>query len=374
MNPTPKRLASLCQAGLYVMTIVCFLIAIGLPFFSVVSAQRKPSRKPQPARVARKQPIDYSKFSHATPKHRAACNSCHKAPTQNWRDVRAFPDIADYPSHDACVACHRRQFFIGARPPICTICHVNVSPHDDKRLAFRNPPGPRQFTIEFPHDRHQDVIALFERFIRNKRSQFVRAMFTHSSGVVQQKYNFYNCEICHASSTKTPAAPAAGWIDNYVPPVDTFKASPDSHAACFNCHWSAKAPTSQSCDGCHRLANAPYPASAVPERKSMKFRHDGGGDRRSHAVPPTECTVCHINITKAATVVGLKPDVPITACTECHNKDGLRQDLNQELAAIDKDRSFVCIYCHTSDVGHRDPPASHYLIAEREPLKPRVQR
>jgi len=82
-----------------------------------------------------------------------------------------------------------------------------------------------------------------------------------------------------------------------------------------------------------------------------------------------ECTVCHINITKAANLRGLKPDVPITSCTECHNKDGLRLDVSRELEAVDKNRQFVCVYCHTSDVGRLDAPASHYLIAGRQPIK-----
>jgi hypothetical protein len=99
-----------------------------------------------------------------------------------------------------------------------------------------------------------------------------------------------------------------------------------------------------------------------PLRISMKFRHA----REQHTA---ECTTCHINITKASTLRGLNPDVPITSCTECHNKDGLRLDVSKELEALDKNRQFVCSYCHTSDVGRRDAPASHYLIAGREALK-----
>ncbi len=44
-------------------------------------------------------------------------------------------------------------------------------------------------------------------------------------------------------------------------------------------------------------------------------------------------------------------------------------EISSELEAIDKNRDFVCVYCHTSDVGRRDPPASHYLSAERPPIK-----
>jgi hypothetical protein len=100
----------------------------------------------------------------------------------------------------------------------------------------------------------------------------------------------------------------------------------------------------------------------------LTFMHEGGGEKRVHVA---ECTTCHINITKAATLRGLKPDVPITSCTECHNKEGLRQDLGKELSAIDKNKSFTCVYCHTSNIGSQDPPGSHYLIAERPPLKRR---
>lgn len=261
---------------------------------------------------------DYSKFSHSTQKHQAACNTCHKI---------TFPDIKDYPSHDACVSCHRPQFFRGARPAICSVCHSKTSPRDEARFAFRNPASTLQFTIEFPHDRHQDVIALLR--------------FAHPP----QQYN--NCTICHA------------------PRTPTFKAVPTGHASCFNCHWKSQQPVADNCNGCHKLTT-PHAPIDQHSRISIKFIHEGGGERKQHVA---ECTTCHINITKAATLRGLKPDVPITSCTECHNKDGLRQDLSKELTAIDKDRAFVCAYCHAPNVGSLDPPASHYLIAERPPLK-----
>src|ERR1044072_7631027 len=174
---------------------------------------------------------DYSKFSHSTEKHRAACNSCHKI---------TFPDIKDYPGHDACVSCHRSQFFRGARPPICSVCHSKTSPRDDARYAVLNPAPKRQFAIEFPHDKHQDVIALLR--------------FAHAP----QNYN--NCTICHASRTAT------------------FKAAPKDHASCFNCHWKSQQPIAENCNGCHKLTT-PYVANDHPSRISMKFIHDGGGER-----------------------------------------------------------------------------------------------
>src|SRR5688572_31673237 len=94
--------------------------------------------------------VDYTKFSHSTPKHKSACNTCHKPPTKNWTKASAFPDVADFPDHDACVSCHRAQFFRGARPPICSVCHSKTSPRDDARYAFRKPASNLQFSIEFP--------------------------------------------------------------------------------------------------------------------------------------------------------------------------------------------------------------------------------
>ncbi|HET6855039.1 MAG TPA: hypothetical protein VFH46_22245 [Pyrinomonadaceae bacterium] len=226
------------------------------------------------------------------------------------------------------MSCHRPQFFRGARPAICSVCHSKTSPRDEARFAFRNPASTLQFTIEFPHDRHQDVIALLR-------------LFAHPP----QQYN--NCTICHA------------------PRTPTFKAVPTGHASCFNCHWKSQQPVADNCNGCHKLTT-PHAPIDQHSRISIKFIHEGGGERKQHVA---ECTTCHINITKAATLRGLKPDVPITSCTECHNKDGLRQDLSKELTAIDKDRAFVCAYCHAPNVGSLDPPASHYLIAERPPLK-----
>lgn len=300
--------------------------------------------------------VDYTKFSHSTPKHKSACNTCHKPPTKNWTKVSSFPDVADFPDHVACVSCHRAQFFRGTRPPICSVCHSKTSPRDDVRYAFRNPASRLQFTIEFPHDRHQDVIA------QRAQNPWRFRVLAHAA-----PQNFNNCTLCHAQATVVSKPPSGGWIDSYVPPLATFKASPVDHSSCFNCHWKSQEPVATNCNGCHKLATSDVAANA-PTRISLKFIHDGGGEKKQHVA---ECTTCHINITKSATLRGLKPDVPITSCTECHNKEGLRQDLNKELIALDKNRAFTCVYCHTSNIGSLDAPASHYLIAQRPPLKRR---
>lgn len=58
--------------------------------------------------------IDYSNFSHPTHvvREKLACGSCHKFPTNNWKEVRkgdaAFPDVAEFPEHATCLNCHRQ--------------------------------------------------------------------------------------------------------------------------------------------------------------------------------------------------------------------------------------------------------------------------
>ena len=345
------------------VTCAASILCIGICMLGPNAAAQR--RKLRRATTARSNPTatDYSHFSHATKKHQAACNTCHKVPTDNWKSVRDYPDVADFPGHDACVSCHRAQFFKGAKPTICSDCHSKVSPRDDGRFAFRNPAGKRQFLIEFPHDKHQDVIAQLFRKLRIERPQFIRAGFSTSVSFADEKTKHYNnCEICHQPRTAAPAAPATGWPDAVLPAADTFKLAPLSHASCFNCHWKSQQPVSENCAGCHKLATQPFVWVDSPQRISLKFRHG----REPHT---QECTTCHINITKSATLRGLKPDVPITACSECHNKAPTHLEIPNELVAIDKNRDFVCTYCHTSDVGRRDPPASHYLSSGLPPKK-----
>jgi LSD1 subclass zinc finger protein len=385
-KPRTGRIRKLVTAFGSSLTVLLFLFWLA-SFSDTTQAQRRNRRQ---TRSSSKAGIDYSRFSHATEKHQAACNTCHKIPSRNWQRAGSFPDVIDYPDHDACVSCHRPQFFRGARPVICSICHVKVSPRDEARFAFRNPSSQRQFTIEFPHDKHQDVIARTQNPLDSKRqfksiqngsgsdrlqlsgplgklnavtsatgSVFMRASFKVTP-VDDKTKTYNNCTICHAGR-ENPSPPSGGWIDSFVPGVGTFKSVPTSHASCFNCHWRAQPPVSRECSGCHKLAKPYASVDSVP-RLSMKFTHA----REQHV---DECTTCHINITRSASLRGLTPDVPITACTGCHNQIGKREDLEAELAKLAKDKNFVCTYCHTSDKGNLDPPASHYLVTGRKPTK-----
>ncbi len=335
------------------LIVAMTLFSCGLLFFSIDNTS---GQRTQPRRRA----IDYSKFSHSTKQHQAACNTCHEVPSSGWQKVSTYPDIKDYPGHDACVSCHRPQFFKGQRPPICSVCHLRTSPRDQARRAFRNPASKLQFTIEFPHDKHQNVIALF-RTTPNEATAFAHPRPTFDD----KTQTYYNCSLCHSQPSVAVKSPVGGWPDAFQPTLATFKNSPNDHDSCFNCHWKTQQPIATNCAGCHKLAATPSSLSA-PVRISLKFMHEGGGEKKVHVA---ECTTCHINITKSASLRGLKPDVPITSCTECHNKEGIRQDVSKELASIDKNRDFVCVYCHTSNVGKLDAPGSHYLISERPPVK-----
>src|SRR2546430_6692692 len=147
--------------------------------FCITAITAQTRRRPRPSQTQtqnqapRGSAAKYSAFLHSSDKHKSvACNACHKIPTP-WNAKRDFPDVADFPDHDACVRCHRQQFFtrqamIGTGPAICTVCHLRAAPREDKRFAFgkpnsaaqaSKPKDERQFTIEFPHDKHQNVIA-----------------------------------------------------------------------------------------------------------------------------------------------------------------------------------------------------------------------
>src|SRR5438067_3837801 len=77
---------------------------------------RQTGQKTTKPRATEKLRIDYSRFSHIThvSAQKPACDSCHKFPTKNWKDVRkgdvAFPDVTEFPEHSSCLNCHGPQF------------------------------------------------------------------------------------------------------------------------------------------------------------------------------------------------------------------------------------------------------------------------
>lgn len=347
----------------------CFFPRIALNAGNI-SYQQGPRRK-QTRRTARTNRSrdkgnparDYSKFSHRSEKHKSlACAACHKAPTDNWLSASGspgvpdypFPDVADYPTHDACSRCHRPQFFKGALPVICSICHTKVSPRARVRFAFGKPNQPSQFHMKFPHNKHQDVIAL-NGF--KKELESAHAMRRSSFAADEKKENYNNCTICHETQTGM-LNPQGGFPDNFQPPPGTFKAAPVGHASCFNCHWKNQEPTHENCIECHVSSPTDVVIRQVPTRKSLKFIHS----RVDHV---KECTACHINITRETSLDKLKPDVPITSCAgdSCHGSHP-RVDDKVTIQTEFDNRSrigpgFVCAKCHTSEKGKLAMPPSH---------------
>jgi hypothetical protein len=354
------------------------VLLIGCAIACVIAQTRRkrPSTRPTQPQTSRGKVTKYSTFLHLTEKHKSLkCEDCHKIPTE-WNAKRAFPDVADFPDHEACVRCHRQQFFSGQAfasigPAICTVCHVRAAPREAGRFAFGSPNNAEQpvkaksewqFTIEFPHDLHQNVIA------RNRggspRVKIGGFFVLPASFVAQQQErrpDYNNCSICHSTNRTAFSASPVGWADSFIPVVGTFKTMPHAHDACFDCHWQNEKPAGSDCAGCHKAATPFTPASS-PRRISAKFNHEGG--KGEHVM---ECTSCHINITRASSVRGLTPDVPIAACASCH-KDN-KKTTYPKMTTIEEEfeqykKTGNCTYCHTSEIGKKKPPPSHDAAAQ----------
>jgi len=371
-----------------VIIMVCAVILV-----AAQNRRRPPTTRPaKQTQALRGTAAKYSAFQHSSEKHQSLkCNECHKVPT-TWTAKRDFPDVADFPDHDACVRCHRQQFFtrqamIGTGPTICTVCHERAAPREDARFAFGKPndsnqhpkaKDERQFMIEFPHDRHQNVIALLHlpanlsatgaqpsrlpdlRQARtlalqsNEQASLVNVSFSQSTAD-DKKPDYNNCSICHQTdmSLATVALPPPNADPAMLHP---FKSMPHSHDSCFDCHWKNQKPVADDCVGCHKPA-ATFVAEAGQKRISAKFAHEGG--KGEHV---GECTTCHINITRASTTRGLTPDVPINACASCH-RDSKKTTYPKAVtieAELDQfKKTGECTYCHTPDVGKKKPPPSH---------------
>lgn len=372
--------------------------------------RRTTQRRRQPARrpAQRRPRVDYSKFNHRTKQHQQACSTCHTIPTDNWTRVRegeeAFPDVADYPDHPSCVNCHRNEFFRGARPVICTICHTVVSPRDGTRHPFQNPEEgfvralkkPRtsgtQFRINFPHDKHQDVMARLSP-LEDKETgvAFVRASFARQ----QPPKKIDSCSICHetyqpqgASTDKFVVKPPEGDVPPSWLRKGTFKTTPTGHASCFNCHWQdgGEKPLSTDCAGCHTLLPEGKTGVFVPRdhldpdvktaaamgltdqkivekwmrRDSATFRHEETKHEN------LGCTACHINITAISTLDQTTLKVPILTCggggTGCHIKPTPpKKILNIEIDKKNADPAFNCAKCHVNfgKVPKEQIPKSH---------------
>ena len=358
---------------------------------------RTPSRR-RPARAVQKPAVDYTQFSHSThvTKEKLACDGCHKVPTANWNQVRkgdaAFPDVAEFPQHAACLNCHREQFFARERPAprICSNCHVAVTPRNTVRFLFpslgdvTDPSRPQrdavsEFAVNFPHETHLEVVG---RNTLGLDSKFVTVSWKGR----QQNKPPANCGICHQtyqpqgqSSEEYVTKPPKDLGDAFWLKKGSFKTIPRSHAGCFTCHnaESGITPVSSDCHTCHKLKSSTVkinsdfdPALAAkmgitdrlmlsPWRRRISagaYRHEGG------AHPDLACTDCHLPA-RMNTVEVETLRVPVTSCggaEGCHTTATLDEGgiLNYEIDQKKKNASFVCTKCHIT-FGKRGVPPSH---------------
>jgi hypothetical protein len=345
--------------------------------------------------------VDYTRFTHTTLAHRKdSCASCHQSPSDNWAQARergaAFPDITDYPGHDSCLSCHRQQFFRGARPLICAVCHTVVSPRSGARFPFANPAAAfarsekgsaetSEFAVNFPHDIHQDVMARAP-FRDEPGVRFVRAAFAQG----QPKPSKPNsCSICHETYVKpgqaaapAPAdAKAGAGVGLPALPAGLLKTTPTGHDSCFNCHWQdgGEKPVSTDCAGCHKLlpqgtprpapkgkdADAQFAARAgftdpfiirkLLRRDSVIFAHE---EERHREI---DCATCHTRIPALSTLDEMTLKVPILSCgagSSCHVGAKPKKILNEEVDKKLADPNFQCAKCHYN-LGREKPPRSH---------------
>ncbi len=349
-----------------------------------VAAESAPEPQTRRGRAQRRRTparprVDYSKFTHTSAAHRKeSCDSCHKNPSDNWAKVRArdsaFPDITDYPEHASCLGCHRQQFFNGARPAICSVCHTVVSPRADERHPFANPAEsfagsaraktrPREFALNFPHDLHQDVLARAPSPAAGTGApRFVRAAFVQDAP--KEKPN--GCSVCHETFRPKPAAGVAP-----VLPDGLLKTTPTGHASCFNCHWQdgGEKPLSNDCAGCHKplqqssaLAEPkgrdadrqfaeragftdPFVVRKFLRRMAIKFSHDNESHRA------TACVSCHMDVSSLNTLDERTLRVPILSCggSGCHiTTSGPKKQLNVEVEKRRADATFKCTFCHVN--------------------------
>ena len=350
-------------------------------------------RRPSKVRVQQKPRIDYSRFSHNTHvfQQKLGCDSCHKFPTKNWKDVRkgdaAFPDVADFPEHASCLGCHRQQFFARERPApvICSNCHLNVTPRNTARFPFPSLGDiadsskairdiPQEFKVNFPHDKHLDVVGLNSPVPGSRTGvQLVYVSWPQGAAASSEPKS---CPVCHQtyqpqgkSDDEYVTPPPKNLGDNYWLKKGTFKTIPNSHTVCFTCHNADLGipPAQSECNGCHKLTvdqrflSSDFDQSlaktfGVTDKtilttwkrrgSSGAFRHEGG----EH--PNIRCMNCH-GVATMNTVDKTTMTVPIRSCggaEGCHvtatSDDG--GILNYEIDQRKANSAFVCTKCHIS--------------------------
>lgn len=402
-------------AAFLVMVLFLPLTSHSISSAAVYAVGAQPQRQPRTRRQVRlsavKPPrIDYSQFSHAThvTTEKLACDSCHKFPSKNWKEVRegdnAFPDVTEYPDHQSCLNCHRQQFFARERPVprICSNCHLKATPAETSRYPFpslgqkflssaKAADFVSDFKVYFPHDKHLDVISENPTPRLDESGVFVRASFGRRFSF--QDSDPKSCSVCHQTDQ-----PQGKSDDEFVtkPPKDlgeafwlkkgTFESRPLTHADCFTCHnqESELAPLPQTCDACHKLPDKTKPVADFDPQLAIKIGVDdwwirtawrdrfSSGTFRHEVHSEQACTKCH-NVNAMNT---LDPGTLKVAVSSCGGAEGCHVTataddggiLNYEIDQRKTSEKFACVKCHIV-FGTKPPPASHLEAIQKAAVK-----
>jgi class III cytochrome C family protein len=247
-----------------------------------------------------------------------------------------------------------------------------------------------EFGINFPHDKHIEIIGQFEPDSKKGRAgRFVTISFQQKSEPKQEESDPKSCAVCHKTFqpqgesdeefvTKPPKdlPETAFWLKK-----GTFKTSSNGHATCFTCHSqdSGLAPAPSDCNVCHKLsppaqqieltkAHGDYDPTLAATmgikdkttlvkwstRNSAKFRHEW----LPHA--GLSCTSCHTIATLNTTDRNTRAQVK--SCggtgTGCHIEANTEGILNFEVEKKKADPRFECTKCHVNN-GKKQTPVTH---------------
>jgi len=236
------------------------------------------------------------------------------------------------------------------------------------------------FRVQFPHDKHLDVISKVRRQRNDEAGLFVAASFRHHF-VPAEESDPKSCSVCHQtyqpqgkSDDEFVTKPPKSIGDSFWLKKGSFKTRPTTHDACFTCHNkdSELEPLPQKCEACHKLAPTVSAADFDPQLavkvgvsdwwtltawrnrfSAGAFRHEAHADQ--------SCTKCHNPTMNTADVKTLQVAVKSCGGAEgCHvtataDDGGI---LNYEIDQKKANQSFVCSKCHIV-FGDKPAPASH---------------
>ena len=98
-------------------------------------------------------------FAHGAKASDKVMPTCHMMPTSNWVAARGFPDVANFPVTRRVSHCHKSNVLVGSKPTFCLGCHSNVAPGSRAVSGISGRDTAAEFTIKFPHNVHQDILA-----------------------------------------------------------------------------------------------------------------------------------------------------------------------------------------------------------------------